>query len=409
MSGLTMAKSKQTDENTYCAITSAIQQRNIHLMNEEDKTTSFEPKLEDMWNLESIGIRPDDPKERDDVALEIFKNTITKENQRYSVSLPWRNENQDQLPENYELSLGRLKSLMKRLENDPELLQRYDEIIKAQMEKGVVEKVEATEVNNENKKHYIPHHVVIKPDNATTKLRIVYDASAKTKKKNKSLNECLHKGPVILEDLCGLLLRFRTKKIGLIADIEKAFLQIGIHKSDRDVTRFLWIKDVNKPVTNDNLEIFRFARIPFGIISSPFLLGATVQYHLENTESPMVKKIKDNIYVDNIITGCNNENEAVELYQQGKAVFKEASMNLREWLSSSPEVNRNILPEDQVESKVTKVLGMVWNTQSDELSITTKKFEIAEPATTKRQVLATIASIYDPLGMMIADQNFDDS
>ena len=53
----------------------------------------------------------------------------------------------------------------------------------------------------------------------------------------KSLSECLHRGLVILEDLCGLLLRFRTRRIGIIADIEKAFLQVGLRQVDRDVTR----------------------------------------------------------------------------------------------------------------------------------------------------------------------------
>ena len=88
----------------------------------------------------------------------------------------------------------------------------------------MIERVDDSELKNESKKHYIPHHVVLKPDSATTKMRIVYDASAKTKKGNKSINECLYRSPVILEDLCGLLLRFRTKKIGIVSDIEKAFL-----------------------------------------------------------------------------------------------------------------------------------------------------------------------------------------
>ena len=61
---------------------------------------------------------------------------------------------------------------MKRLENDPDLLQRHDKTIKAQVEKGVFEKEKATEINNANKKHYIPHHTVINPENTTTTLRI---------------------------------------------------------------------------------------------------------------------------------------------------------------------------------------------------------------------------------------------
>ena len=75
-------------------------------------------------------------------------------------------------------------------------------------------------------------------------------------------------------------------------------------------------------------------------------------------------------------------------------------MNLREWITNSKEVNNQIKEEDRMKEQITKVLGLVWNTNTDELSISTKKFEVQEPATTKRQVLTTLASIYDPLGMM---------
>ena len=124
------------------------------------------------------------------------------------------------------------------------------------------------------------------PDRKTTKVRIVYDASAKAKKGCKSLNECLYRGPVILEDLCGLLLRFRTYKVALTADIEKAFLQVGLQPADRDVTRFLWLKDPTKPLSQDNLQIYHFTRVPFGVISSLFLLGATILHYLEQVGTP---------------------------------------------------------------------------------------------------------------------------
>ena len=78
------------------------------------------------------------------------------------------------------------------------------------------------------RKHYLPHHPVVTPSKSTTKLRIVYDASIKAKRGDKSLNECLYRGPVLLPDLCGILLCFRIQTTVLLADIEKAFLQVGI-------------------------------------------------------------------------------------------------------------------------------------------------------------------------------------
>ena len=84
-------------------------------------------------------------------------------------------------------------------------------MIKDQLTKGVIEKADETKTDGIT--HYLPHHAVVKPDRATTKVRVVFDASAKTNKGNKSLNECLYRGPVMLHDLCGMLLRFRCTKL----------------------------------------------------------------------------------------------------------------------------------------------------------------------------------------------------
>ena len=115
-----------------------------------------------------------------------------------------------------------------------------------------------------DKQHYIPHHAVIKPENNTTKLRVVYDASTETKK-----FECLHIGPVILDCIYGLLMRFRTKTIGL-------------QPKERDFTRFLRLADINLPVTPTNIIKNCFTRVVFGIISRSLLLGATINYYLES-------------------------------------------------------------------------------------------------------------------------------
>lgn len=182
------------------------------------------------------------------------------------------------------------------------------------------------EHSTEGLKHYIPHHAVITPNKTTTKLRIVYDASAKLNNEVNSLNECLYRGPVLLRNLCGIFMRFHLNQVTIVADIEKAFLQVGLQKSDRGVTRFLWLKNYKDGYPYDaNLQEYRFCRVPFGIISSPFLLAATVESHLDTYQSPIARKIRDNIYVDNLISGCTSVAETLEFYSEAKHIFQKAS------------------------------------------------------------------------------------
>ena len=182
------------------------------------------PDFEQFWNLESLGITESPSKSDDDIALDKFNKSVTFTKGRYMVTWPWKEESPD-LPENYQLALGRLKSILQQLVKIPTLLEKYDAIIKEQLNKGIIEQVtDDSEVGP--LKHYIPHHLVITPLKSTTKVRIVYDASAKTRQGNKSLNECLYRCPIILPSLFGLLLRFRLSPIGMVSDVEKAFLNI---------------------------------------------------------------------------------------------------------------------------------------------------------------------------------------
>ncbi|XP_073967117.1 uncharacterized protein [Choristoneura fumiferana] len=246
--------------------------------------------------------------DRDVEAIKHFNETTENRDGRYYVSWPW-NEYPPHIPSNFGLAFGRLVNLVKRL--DADTLRKYDETLKDQLEKEIIEVVPITQANEEsNPIHYLPHHGVSVPGKS---LRIVYDASAKTKD-NKSLNEHLHCGPMLLEDLTGLILKFRCYSIGITADVEKAFLQIGLKEQDRDVTRFLWLKNIHKAVNEDNLMYLRFTRVPFGIISSPFMLNATIKHHLSKAESEKVRKLANDIYVDNIVTGANNTQEALDLY-----------------------------------------------------------------------------------------------
>ena len=149
------------------------------------------------------------------------------------------------------------------------MIDKYDEIIQEQLKMGLVEGV--PEEPNE-RVFCIPHKPVKRETSTTTKLRIVFDTSAKPSDESPSLNECLKTGPPLQNLLWNVLVRNRVKPIALTADIKQAFLQVRIRAEDRDVLKFHWIKKKD-PST---IEVLRFTRALFGLVQSPFLLAGTL-------------------------------------------------------------------------------------------------------------------------------------
>jgi len=120
--------------------------------------------------------------------------------------------------------------------------------------------------------HYLPHRPVVKYEK-TTKIRPVYDASAKSVT-GISFNECLHTGPNLLSNLFAFLIRFRSGEVGVTPDIEKAFQKNRVERCERSkYVAFLWFR-------NGVLITLRHCRVLFGVGPSPFLLNMITQYHL---------------------------------------------------------------------------------------------------------------------------------
>uniref|UniRef100_A0A914GX00 CCHC-type domain-containing protein n=1 Tax=Globodera rostochiensis TaxID=31243 RepID=A0A914GX00_GLORO len=317
-------------------------------------------------------------------------------NGRYQVELPFRTDPATlTLPSNFGLCWGRLRSVLHTLSKDAPLRQKYDKIIREQQNLGIIEIVENTRPTS-RPLHYLAHHPVVNP--VKNKVRIVYDGSAHLANQP-SLNECLYPGPIILPDLVGLLMRFRIPPIAIICDIEKAFLQVSVLPAHRDCTRFLWVRDPSRPLSADNLLIFRFTRVAFGLTCSPFLLAATIRHHLARSPSPLSQEIAPNIYVDNLFLSASTPSEGQGKTADTMALFELAQMPLREFACNDPTVLAN-LPADRVlPGQNQKFLGIGWDTDSDRLS-----FSPAPPppsfSPTKRSVLSFVASHYDPLGLI---------
>ena len=256
----------------------------------ECKNDALVQELKKFWDLETLGIQPQ-------CVYEEFVESIKCKDNYYEVNLPWKPDHAE-LPDNYDLSKKRLHGLLKRLRNEPEVLKEYDNVIRDQLNKGIVEF--ASEPNEDVKGvHYIPHHALIRQDKATTKLRVVYDASARSR--GPSLDDCLYSGPPLTQNIVDIMLRLRAHKVALTGYIEKAFLVIHVAESDRDALRFLWVDDINSP--NPKIIPLRFTRVVFGVSSRPFLLNATVKHHVEQHKEKdpnFVETIPNSIYVDDL-------------------------------------------------------------------------------------------------------------
>ena len=237
-------------------------------------------------------------------------------------------------------------------------------------------------------------------------MRIVYDASAKKSPTALSLNDCLHTGPNLMQELPKILLTFRINQIAFTADIEKAFLQIELNEEDRDATRFLWLKDPALPVNHpDNIIMYRFGVVLFGAAPSPFLLNATIQYHLNRKNDWISNDLKTSIYMDNVLSGTSTPQQAIEYYTSSRQYFKEAGMNLRQWTSNDDTINKMASQDGECAEAVTKVLGLVWNSNTDTLSLSLPDKLIQEihalQSITKRSVLSLSSKLFDPLGLFL--------
>lgn len=355
----------------------------IHVLrfDTQPSETNLNEQLKSFWELESLGIKGEEKTLYDE-----FTSRVLFREGRYKVSLPWK-EFHDPLPDNYSLSVNQLRGLLHRLRHDPNILKEYDHAIKDQLSQGIIEAIPQDE-SSIIRTHYLPHHAIIRQGHATTKLHVVYDALAKSD--GPSLNECLHKGPKFNQLILDLLLRFHSYHVALTADVEKAFLMIGMSEDDRDVLRFLWVDDIHKD--DPKLQIYHFTRVVFRVSSSPFLLNTTVKFHLEyfmDSHADIMKQLLLSSYVDDIVSGVDSVEQAFELYKQAKDLFQHGGFNLRKFLTNSRLLQEKIDLTEGVSVRVTptdpsaetysqavlgmpsteqgecKILGVTWNPDSD--------------------------------------------
>ena len=212
-------------------------------------------------------------------------------------------------------------------------------LIREYRELGAIE----LETGESDAGYYVSHHGVFREHAATTKLRVVFNASA-TAPDGKSLNDMVDPGPSLLPSFAGMLLRFREYKSALQADIRKAFFMVAVNPEDRPYLRFLW------PGRSDSDELltWRLTKLPFGVNCSPYMLTAVIQHHLKELRALSAPKERDRIdllltsfYVDDLVSSVSNVSEAKEMQEFSVRVLTDAGMELRKWRGNEiPAIQR---------------------------------------------------------------------
>ncbi|XP_055920727.1 uncharacterized protein LOC129952226 [Eupeodes corollae] len=364
---------------------------------EDDSTNDL---IERFWKLDDFEDSPRSMTTAEKFCETHFTQTVTRSNTgRFEVRLPFR-ENGEALGDSKQLALNRFMSLERRLNKNPTLRRDYIKFMDEYEAFGHMEQINPTDIPKPH--FFIPHHCVLKPDSSTTKLRVVFDASAKTST-GLSLNDILHTGPTVQSELFSILLRFRMHKYVFTADIEKMYRQILVHEEDQNYQLIVW-----RQQPSEGIKYYKLKTVSYGTSAAPYLATKCLQFLASQSKltHPIGSQILlEDFYVDDCISGSNSITQTKEAQKQLRSILDNAGFKLRKWCANHPQLLNDIRLEDQeicldftdASHCTIKTLGLVWQPKSDELCGRAKINDTS--SITKRVVSSELARIFNPLGL----------
>ncbi|XP_018405645.1 PREDICTED: uncharacterized protein LOC108781997 [Cyphomyrmex costatus] len=359
-------------------------------------------RLEKFWKLENYDSDTSRALSANDKKCEqYFEQTVTRTSSgKFVVKLPFRDAN---LPigDNREIAFKRLMHLENRFKRDDIMLERYVKFMREYIDLGHVSIVKPT-LGECKGAVYLPHHGVLKESSSSTKLRVVFDASAKNNK-GVSLNDALLIGPVLQDNLIDIVIRFRTYKIALTADLQKMYRQVLVHENDRDFQRILWRFSLE-----DSIEEYRLNIVTYGQACASYIAVRCLrQLAVEGEERyPLASHtLLHNTYVDDIISGSDTTESVQVLQEQLTALLRQGGFEAHKWCSNSvsslegvPFELREPNSSFEIDANDTiRTLGLEWNPSLDKFQFT---IQAICNASTKREILSAITKLFDPLGLI---------
>ncbi|XP_062542531.1 uncharacterized protein LOC134210506 [Armigeres subalbatus] len=357
----------------------------------EESMTHLNQTVKDYFAIDSLVVKPNQ--------LE----RLSKDDERAMFLI--------RLPDNKAVAIRRWKCLEKRMAKDTELANVLNEKIVEYISKNYIRELTPEELSEKRERvWYLPIFPVYNP-NKPGKVRIVWDAAATAY--GTSLNSALLTGPDQLTSLVGILYQFREHRVGVCADIREMFHQVRIVPEDQHCQRFLW----RSIVEHGEPRTYVMQVMTFGASCSPaiaqFVKNSNADRYVDEYPEA-VAVIKKRHYVDDMVLSAETEEEIVKLSQSVRYIHMQGGFEIRNWVSNSSLVLSKMNAEQSTEKDLNitselasqKILGMWWDTQDDvfKYKIGWTRFDSAlldgSRCPTKREILRTLMTIYDPVGLI---------
>lgn len=352
--------------------------------------------VDKLWRLENEGITREEQSwsVKDREVIDLWDKSVRLVDGHYELPIPWKHD--IQMPNNIAVASSRLKSLKSGLSKKG-LFTRYDDEIQKLLQNGYAESVPDGEIQSAEKVWYLPHQAVVtekKPD----KLRVVFDCASKYR--GESLNSMCLQGPDLNNKLLNVLLRFRQHQYAFTADIEAMYNQVTIPIYDRNALRFLWDGD-------GILRHYRMTSHLFGGVwcaaSATYAVRRTLLDF--STSEEVANTIRNSFYVDDCLKSVQYKEEVLQLCEGVTKCLKNAGFRLTKFVINDPDLLQCIPEEERAKevrdfdsSACSKVLGTKWDVVEDKFFVSVNVAE--SDRITRKQMLSTVASCFDPLGLV---------
>lgn len=308
------------------------------------------------------------------------------------------------LPNNRSYAMSRLKSLHRTLSKNPQMRSHFTDFMQKIMDSQHAEPAPPMQSGKEY--WYLPFFGVYHPQKPS-QIRVVFDSSAQFE--GTSLNDVLLPGPNLNNSLLGVLIRFRKNPVAITADIQQMFHCFLVKEDCRDVLRFVWHKhnDLSEEVTDFRMRVHVFGNSPSPAVAI-FGLRRAAQHGEEHYGSDVRQFIERDFYVDDALKSVSTEKEAIDLLKRTQEMLATSNLRLHKIASNKLEVMDAFSVEDRAKDLQDldlfvddlpdqRSLGVRWNIMSDHFSFHTPQ---TERPYTRRGVLSTVNSLFDPLGFL---------